>query len=296
MPDPNVKVTVIVNPTAGRRRMGRIAGFARQLRKAGLQAQIVPTRYRGHATTLARMVVREGTCTHIVAAGGDGTVAEVAEGMAGSGIILGILPVGTANVLARELRVPFDDARNARNIAAGACSVVWPGRLRSSEGECLFVQMVGIGFDAHVVHVVSTRLKKAVSRAAYVLATLGSLWKYTFPTLTVSVDGVSHTAASVIVSKGALYAGKYVLTPRSMQEHRQFSVVLFGTAGIGSSIRYAIALLRGNLSRQKDVTILTARRVEITTPCNMPVQSDGDARGLTPIRIDIPGRALRIAV
>ncbi|WP_395370876.1 diacylglycerol/lipid kinase family protein [Komagataeibacter diospyri] len=296
MPDQNVKVTVIMNPAAGRRRMGRVVGFVRQLQQAGLQAQIVPTRYRGHATTLARMAVQERTCTHIVAAGGDGTVAEVAEGMAGSDIILGILPVGTANVLARELRVPFDDVQNARNIAGGACTVIWPGRLRSSEGECLFVQMVGIGFDAHVVHVVSTRLKKAIGRAAYVLATLGSLWKYTFPTMTVSVDDVSHAAASVIVSKGALYAGKYVLTPRSMQEHRQFSVVLFGTAGIGSSIRYAIALLRGNLSRQKDVTILTAQKVEITIPCNIPVQSDGDARGLTPIRIDMPDRALRIAV
>ncbi|MBE7728482.1 diacylglycerol kinase family protein [Komagataeibacter sp. FXV3] len=296
MPDRNVKAIVIMNPTAGRRRMGRVARFVGLLQQAGLQVRIVPTRYRGHATTLARMAVQERACTHIVAAGGDGTVAEVAEGMAGSDIILGILPVGTANVLARELCVPFDDASNARNISGGAYTIIWPGRLHSSEGECLFVQMVGVGFDAHVVHVVSIRLKKAIGRAAYVLATLGSLWKYTFPAMTVSVDGVSHTAASVIVSKGALYAGKYVLTPRSMQESRQFSVVLFGAAGIGSSLRYAIALLRGNLSRQKDVTILTAQTVEISTPRNMPVQSDGDARGLTPIRIDIPGRALRIAL
>lgn len=296
MPDQNVKAIIIMNPTAGRRRMGRVVRFVRLLQQAGMQAQIVSTRYRGHATVLARMAVQERACTHIVAAGGDGTVAEVAEGMAGSDIMLGILPVGTANVLARELRVPFDDASNVRSIAGGACTVIWPGCLRSSEGACLFVQMVGVGFDAHVVHAVSTRLKKATGRAAYVLATLGSLWKYTFPTMTVCVDGVSHTAASVIVSKGALYAGKYILTPRSMQESRQFSVVLFGAAGIGNSIRYAIALLRGNLSRQKDVTILTAKTVEINTPRNMPVQSDGDARGLTPIRIDMPGRALRIAV
>lgn len=296
MPDPTAQVTVILNPTAGRRRIGRVVRFVRRLQHAGMQADIVPTLHKGHATDLARRAVAERTCSHIIAAGGDGTVAEVAEGMAGSDIILGILPVGTANVLARELRVPFDDDRNVRMIASGVSTIVWPGRLRSSTGECLFVQMVGIGFDAHVVHVVSARLKKLVGRAAYVMATLGALWKYTFAPITVSVDGVPYQAASVIVSKGALYAGKYVLTPRTQQTSRKLSVVLFGAAGIGSSIRYGLALLRGTLSRQHDVRILTAETVEIRDPCHMPVQSDGDARGHTPIRIDIPDRPLRIAV
>ena len=289
-------VIIIANPTAGRGGRGRVARFADHLHHAGMRPVVMHTMCRGHATALARDAVRAGTCTHIVAAGGDGTVAEVAEGMAGSDIILGILPVGTANVLASELGIPSDAARNARAIAAGACTVIWPGRLRSSTGVSLFVQMVGVGFDAHVVHAVSLRLKRALGRMAYVYTTLRGLMTYPFASMEVRVDGVAYPAASVIISKGRLYGGKYVLTPHSMHECTGFSVVLFGRTGVWASLRYGMALLRGRLSRQADVTILTACTVVVATPTGLPVQADGDARGWTPLHVDLPGRALRIAV
>ncbi|MCE2576060.1 diacylglycerol kinase family protein [Komagataeibacter sp. FNDCR2] len=289
-------IFIIVNPCAGGHRSGRVARFAHHLRQAGLDVEIGHTRFRGHATVLARAAAQTPGCTHIVAAGGDGTIAEVAEGMAGSDCVLAILPLGTANVLARELALPFDDALTARIIAAGGSRTIWPGRLQSSAWDGLFVQMVGVGFDAHVVHGVSTRLKNAVGRMAYVVSMLGALRQYRFPTMTVMVDGVAHEAVSAIISKGARYGGKYVLAPHSMQGEQRFCVVLFHVAGIGAVLRAGFALLRGTLARQKGVTILTGRRVEIPARPALPVQGDGDARGFTPLRIDISDRPLRVAV
>lgn len=291
-----VMIFIVVNPHAGGHRLERVAHLAQYLRQAGLHVEIGHTQYSGHATMLARMAARTPGCTHIVAAGGDGTIAEVAQGMAGADIVLAILPLGTANVLARELGLPFDVVRVARIITAGGSRRVWPGRLRSSAGEGLFVQMVGVGFDAHVVHHVSLRLKRAVGRMAYVASMLGALRQYRFPPMTVTVDGAAYEAASVIVSKGALYAGKYVLAPQSMQAERLFSVVLFHSAGIGATVRAGLALLRGNLGRLRDVTIVQARVIEISSPAALPVQGDGDARGFTPVRIDIADHPLRIAV
>ncbi|MGY6769057.1 diacylglycerol/lipid kinase family protein [Komagataeibacter sp. NFXK3] len=294
--DASRSVTIIVNPTAGRRRSGHATRLAGVLRRAGVAVQVVQTRARGHATALARNAVRQGGCSHVVATGGDGTVAEVARGLAGSDVVLAVLPVGTANVLARELGLPFDEGLLARSIIAGSCATVWPGVLHTAQGRSLFVQMAGVGFDAHVVHTVSPRLKKAVGRAAYVVSVLRALWSYRYPVLRVEVDGVAHEASSVIISKGALYAGPHVLAPASMQAEKAFSVVLFGNAGPWATLRYGLALLRGTLPRQKDVTILRASTVAIPAPTGLPVQSDGDAHGHTAIRADISGQPIRIAI
>ena len=113
--------------------------------------------------------------------------------------------------------------------------------------------------------------------------------------MNVVVDGVAYRAASVIISKGQLYGGRYVLVPQGMHERTGFSVVLFGTAGVRASLRYSMALLRGTLAGQRDVTVLDARPGESTTPTGLPVQADGDACGFTPLRVDQPGHALRVA-
>ncbi|WP_242501281.1 diacylglycerol/lipid kinase family protein [Komagataeibacter xylinus] len=289
-------VTMIVNPTAGRRRSGHATRLAVALRRAGVAVQVAYTRDRGHATELARHAVRHGGCSHVVAIGGDGTVAEVARGLAGSDVVLAVLPVGTANVLARELDLPFDESLLARGIIAGTSTTVWPGVLHTAQGASLFVQMAGVGFDAHVVHTVSPRLKKAVGRAAYVVSVLRALWGYRYPVLRVEVDGVVHEASSAIISKGALYAGQHVLAPVSMQAEKAFSVVLFGSAGPWATLRYGLALLRGTLPRHKDVTILRASTVAIPAPTGLPVQSDGDAHGQTAIRAEISARPIRIAI
>lgn len=287
-------ITIIVNPISGNYRMKRVTALTKQLEQIGFRVQVLYTRYRGHGNELARKTVKAGKSSHIVAAGGDGTVAEVAAGMIGSDVQLAILPIGTANVLAAELGILLNEKSLAQTIASGHYTILWPGRLWSSAGETLFLQMVSAGFDAHVVHVLSSRLKKIIGRMAYVLTMLFKLKCYRYPRMSVLIDGIEYQAFLVIISKGSLYAGRYVLTPHSAQMEKAFHVVLFGSSGIRAILRYSFALLCGTLSRQKDVRILPATTVEITDPTGVPVQSDGDARGFTSMRAAITDHPIRV--
>ena len=149
----------------------------------------------------------------VVAAGGDGTIAEVANGLLGSETALGIIPLGTANVLAKEYKLPTTARGIANALAYKRTQPLWPGVVRLRGREQVFVQMVGLGFDGAVVHGLQPLLKRAIGRGAYVWQSLWESVAYPFPCVRLSVDGHDYEAASVVVSKGRLYGGPYLLAP-----------------------------------------------------------------------------------
>lgn len=288
-------VIIITNPTAGHHSRSRISRFIRHLEQAGLRTTIVRTHYPGHATLLARNAAESGTYSHIVAAGGDGTIAEVSAGMIGTPAILGILPLGSANVLAQELRIPFKEFRNADLIHSGHFTTIWPGYLHTNAGSQLFVQMASIGFDAHIVHGTSTRLKNWVGRAAYAASTLSSLFRYELTEFTALIDDIPYQATTIIVSKGSLYAGKYKLTHHSAHQQKAFSVILFQTSGRLALARTILSLFLGRIGKQKGARTLTAATVEVPSHAAIPIQSDGDRKGFSPVHLDIAACPLRVA-
>jgi diacylglycerol kinase (ATP) len=275
---------VIYNPTAGRRRVRHLWSVLDVLVAHGVRLEVVETRRAGHARSLAHEAVRCGVRL-VVAAGGDGTIAEVADGMTGSDSRLGIIPLGTANVLAHELRLPFAALDVASTLVSNQVAALWPGIARSAGGSRLFVQMLGIGFDAHVVHHVSRPVKRAIGRGAYVVQTLRELPRYRFETMQVTVDGVAHEAGNVIVSKGCLYGGPYMLAPEASSAAPGFSVVLFKHAGIGSALLAGAALPLNLMVRLPGVTRLRASDVAFSEGHAMPAQSDGDPAGSTPLHV-----------
>ena len=275
---------VIYNPTAGRRRVRHLWSVLDVLVAHGVRLEVVETRHAGHARSLAHDAVRAGTRL-VVAAGGDGTIAEVADGMAGSDSRLGIIPLGTANVLAHELHLPFSAGEVATTLVSGKVMPLWPGMARSATGSRLFVQMLGIGFDAHVVHHISRPAKRALGRGAYVVQTLRELPRYKFEMIQVSVDGVLHEAGSVIVSKGCLYGGPYMLAPEASSGSPGFSVVLFKRAGIGPALLAGAAMPLNMMSKLPGVVRLRANDIVFRDAHEMPAQSDGDAAGCTPLHV-----------
>ncbi len=276
---------VIYNPTAGRRRVRHLWHVLDVLVAHGVRLEVVETRGVGHARRLAHEAVCCGVA-QLVAAGGDGTIAEVADGMAGSAARLGIIPLGTANVLAHELGLPRAAADVASMLVSGRVVTLWPGISRNDEGSRLFVQMLGIGFDAHVVHHVSRRVKRAFGRGAYVLQTLRELPRYGFETMRLRVDGVPHEAGSVIISKGCLYGGPYMLAPDASSASPGFSVVLFERAGIGAALLAGAALPLNLMARLPGVIRLRASDVVFTDRRQaLPAQSDGDPAGCTPLHV-----------
>jgi diacylglycerol kinase (ATP) len=280
---------IVFNPVAGRRRAALLWRVLDVLVANGVRLDVAETRCSGDAACLAREAAARGE-KMVVAAGGDGTIAEVANGLLGTGVRLGVIPLGTANVLAHELELPFAPRAVAAALAFGRTRRLWPGLARGAEGSRLFVQMLGIGFDAHVVHRLPVPLKRAFGRGAYVLQTMRDAVTYRYPTITVRLDGQETQAASVIVSKGRLYAGRYVLASDAVPADSGFSVSLFHHGGASAALMYGAALPFDLLGRAPGVRQIRAARVDVIGNVAIPAQADGDPAGYAPLSVvDAPG-------
>ncbi len=287
---------VIYNPTAGRRRAGRLWAVLDVLVAHGVRLEVVETQRAGHASVLAREASALGAGL-VVAAGGDGTIAEVATGLLDEpGMRLGIIPLGTANVLAHELALPADPVGIASALVAGETVPLWPGIARGADGARLFVQMLGIGFDAHVVHRLSRPVKRVLGRGAYVVQTLRELPRYRFPPVRLLIDGEPVTAGSVIITKGTLYGGPYLLAPGAAPDAPGFSVILFEHAGIAAALLAGAALPLNRLGRVPGASHRRASEITVPGGGPLPAQADGDPAGCTPLRVSDAPHAIGVQV
>ena len=277
-------MVIVFNPVAGRRRATLLWRVLDVLAANGIRLDLAETHRAGHAETLAREAAQAGA-PMVVAAGGDGTIAEVANGLLGSGARLGVIPLGTANVMAHELGLPFAPRAVAAALAFGRTRMLWPGIAQNGTSARLFVQMLGVGFDAQVVHRLSLPLKRVLGKGAYVLQSLRETERYRFPPVRIRIDGTEAEAASVVISKGRLYGGTFLLAPEARPAEPGFSVVLFGCSGPGAALMYGGALPIGLLGRAPGVRHVRARQVEFMGNAKLPAQADGDAAGFTPLRV-----------
>ncbi len=276
-------MVIVFNPAAGRRRAQLLWRVLDVMSANGVRLEIVETRHPGHALELARSAACAGVPL-VVAAGGDGTIAEVANGLSGLGCQLGIIPLGTANVLAHELGLPFAPLAVAATLAFRRSREVWPGIVSGAGGSRLFVQMLGAGFDAQVVHHLSVRLKRRMGRGAYVAQSLREAGRYSFPPIRLRIDGEQTEAFSVIVTKGQFYAGRYSLAPGASPTAKGFSVALFDRPGPFAALAAGAALTLNLIPRLPGLRLLRANTVEICSS-DIPAQADGDAVGEAPLLV-----------
>ena len=290
------RLAVIHNPIAGHRRRHRYADFLTALRGRGLIVRELPTTCRGDAERWARTVSRkEGDM--IVAAGGDGTINEVVNGLmvnerGGRDLPLAILPLGTANVLAAEIGLRDDIDSVVDCIAGAQTRKITLGRVN---GRC-FIVMAGIGFDAQVVAQVDFELKRGLGKLAYVVRVLQQLFTYDFPRYHVACDGKSFTAASLIVAKGRYYGGHLLMAPGVSLFDNSLEVVLFRHSGPWHALKYGAALVLGLLPRLRDVQRLQTQALRIEGPAGDPIQADGDVISQLPADITLVPQALRLVV
>lgn len=276
------RVLVIYNPVAGWRRRRILTAVLDRLAAFGMSVELRETTCRGDAERIARGA-SSAEFDRLVVAGGDGTINEAINGLADATLPVAFIPLGTANVLAAELQVPTDPASIAEMIGAGRSHRVSIGLVNGRA----FTMMAGIGFDAHVVAHVSTPLKRATGKLAYVWTSLLQLWRYRPRLYELQIDGRSYRAASAIIAKGHFYGGRFICAPAARLESPELHVCLFGRAGRIHTIRYAMGLLFGRLGAFGDVRIVQGRRIEIAGPAGEPVQGDGDIVGALPARIEV---------
>jgi diacylglycerol kinase (ATP) len=287
-------VVIVFNPAAGRRRAQLLWRVLDVMSANGVRLELTETRHPGHAFELARSAACAGVKL-VVAAGGDGTIAEVANGLSSSTCRLGIIPLGTANVLAHELGLPFAPLAVAASLAFSRSRAVWPGVVSGGGGKRLFVQMLGAGFDAQVVHHLSVRLKGAIGRGAYVAQSLREAARYKFAPIRLRIDGQQTEAFSVIITKGHFYAGRYMLAPGASPMEKGFSVVLFDRGGPVSALMYGAALTLNMIPRVPGIRLLRATTVEICCT-DIPAQADGDAAGETPLLVTDAAAPVNVVV
>jgi diacylglycerol kinase (ATP) len=288
-------LAVIHNPTAGGAGSRRFDAVIEALRAAGCRVDLHTTASAEDARRLARDL-SAGPHEALVVAGGDGTINDAVNGMAaGSAMPFGIIPLGTANVLAWEIGLAAKDPRAiAEALRHGQVKKVRLGRLTSAAGERLFLLMAGAGFDAQVVAGVNLALKRRIGKLAYVWEALRQLFAHGYPRYRVVIDGMSREAATVIVAKASHYGGDYVCAAEARLEDPVFQVCLFTRPGPLNTLRYSLALRRGALHRLADVQVVMGCEVAITEPAGAPLQLDGDPAGVLPAGLTIAPAALSL--
>jgi len=285
---------IIFNPTAGARRRARLYAALDVLYGLGVQFELMETSAPGDAEELARMAAQKDRI--IVAAGGDGTIAEVAAGLEGTSALLGILPLGTANVFALEMAVPLNPKEAARALLLGRSTSVYPGLLkRGNASDRLFIQMVGVGLDAVVVHRLPPGLKRAFGKTAYVLQTLRDLTWHPFNSFKVQVDGKQLEPSGLVVTKGRFYAGHFEIAPMADPRETDFHVLSLYQHHAFDALKHAAALGLGMLPALSSMTLQRGHEIEVFG-ADLPVQADGDAAGSLPIRITPALKPLRVVV
>jgi len=280
-------ILIIVNPAAGRARSSerRLRRFITALQQQGCTVVLRRAgRSLGGVERLANQA--EPGFDAIVAAGGDGTVSAVVNGLAGRAVPLGLLPLGSANVLAREIRLPRAPEALALLVASGPVSPIWPGRV----GERTFVMMASAGFDSEIVAGISPGLKRRVGRLAFAWGFLVRLWHCSACELTVRADGVEHRAAAVIAANGRHYAGPFVVAPGADLAEPMLELVLLRRCGRWAMLRYAAALFLGRVTRLGDIAILRARQASVAANRALPVQADGEIVGELPVMLAVADR------
>ena len=283
---------VIGNPVAGRGRGGKAAEeIAEGLRRMGVGVELLLTRERGDA--LARLRCLEPGTDLVVSVGGDGTLHEVFGGLIDPEIPVGILPLGTANVLATEVGLPRDVHRALEIFAA---KKVVPIDVARVNGHLSFL-VTGVGIDAMATRRVEERRKGPITKWAYVEAVLRALKDYKVPRLEVEVDGerVEGEFGLVLVSNTINYGGILKMAQDTRMDDGLFEVYLFPGGSRRDLFAYA---LRGFLSRLPGggCEMRRARSVKVRSTSPVPYQVDGDYRGETPVEIEVADKQYHILV
>ena len=295
------KILVIFNPVAGGRGRSLFESVLGELQALGWNTTLIETKYAGHAEQIASALKKEIFNQHtvLVVAGGDGTLNEVINGLAKVGRLdtpIGLIPVGTINLLARELKLPRDPRLLAQVISNGNCRRITLGQITARRQTRLFLITAGVGFDARAVLRVSRHLRLFSGKLAFIVA---GIWEYVFGKRVqyqVTVDGEALVARSILFANGKYYAGGMSWAPAADIERPTLEVGIFAGAGRLRIPTYVVAFMTGSLRQLHDVIVRSSTEIDLTGPSNEPVQADGDIVAFLPVNISIaPKRATVLA-
>jgi diacylglycerol kinase (ATP) len=297
-----MRVQLVYNPVAGPRDVShdleQVVSF---LRAQGWETHVRRTFGPGDATTYAREAANSGY-DMVVAVGGDGTFSEVADGLVGTGCILGFLPVGTGNLWAHMLNFPVWSPMY-RSALLDAARVLVEGRVRAIDlgragGRC-FVLWLGVGFDAEVTRDVEPHrdIRRSLGNLAYVVSGLALGLAFRGTRVTVVVDGqvIRERVLLIIAANAQLYGPSLRLAPQAQLDDGLLDLYIFKGGSVLDIFRYIGLILLGKHVGHPKIESYRVREVEIRGR-SLPYHVDGDPAGHTPVRIQVLPKALRVIV
>src|SRR5512141_173303 len=284
-------IDVIYNPAAGPKAVNRIDRVRSYLSARGLPFRIRVTAAPGDAIVMAREAALEGADA-VVAVGGDGTMNEVAEGLAGSATRLVFVPHGTGNVFAREFSLPESVEECLDLLSSGKTISV----RMAMANERRFVLLASAGFDAEVVERMHYRQKNLLGIAAYVLSGARHLLR-SQPPLWLEFPGRERVEAqSVIVARGKMYGGNVTIAPGGDISGETFQVIALLRKGRWSIAKFAFDALRGKHAASRHVLIRESPSLFVRCPIPSACQVDGEYPGPLPVRFSVTDALLRVVV
>lgn len=290
---------LVYNPAAGRHTAARrLPAILDALAGAGYAVRALPTAGPGDATCLAAEAAQGGEVEVAFAMGGDGTLREVAAGLLGSEVALGLLPQGTANVLAIALGVPRDPLAAARAAGGYRLRPFDVGTVTGGDGVAEpFLMMVSAGVDAAVMAAQDPRWKRRLGRAGILVSGLGAFLRYRYPEIVLEVDGRRETGGFFTVSNIPCYGGALRIAPAADPADGRLDLVLHRGRGRAATLGFARDLLLGRHLRRDDVWSKRVEEVTVLGPSDLATQLDGDVLGRRPpYRIGVRPGVLRVLV
>jgi YegS/Rv2252/BmrU family lipid kinase len=301
-----MKVCLIVNPLAG------FGGFqklvfkaAEHLARLGCEVKRVETTGSGDAIHLARQAADEAFDAAI-AVGGDGTINEVCNGLVGTDTALGVLPAGTANVYAADVRIPIwwplkPDAvfEAAEIIVSGQCRRVDLGRLQLADGSSrYFLMWCGIGLDAAITQAKQPAPTRSLSYASWIVAGTIITFDFMGTRAIIETDSATHKdrILMAVASNGQLYGRIWRMAPQAKMDDGLLDVAIMSGHGWPSTIKHAVGLTLKQHVKDPAFHLYRTTRLSVSAQEELPVHVDAETVGLTPVKIDIVPLALKVIV
>jgi diacylglycerol kinase (ATP) len=280
------EILVILNPAARSDRARNVWDRIESLPRALVR----PTEAPGDAQRFARQAAEAGIRT-VVAAGGDGTINDVVNGLAGSETALGILPVGTMNVFAAELGLPND--------LEEAWEIIESGYTRSIDlaqaNDHYFVQLAGIGFDAQVVERTSWNFKKNFGPLSY-LVSAAQIAAQKPPKIVVEVEGRTREGSFVLIGNGRFYGAPIKVFKEAKLDDGLLDILILKNVGYLELARFLTGVFTGTHTEFEDVDYFQAPAAQVRSEEEVPVEVDGELMGKLPVDFRIAARKLRVVV
>jgi len=289
-----LKTRVIYNPRSGflARRPDVLALVQRFVAERLPDASVVPTERGGHATALARQALAEG-CGLVVSVGGDGTMNEVAQALIGTDAVLGLLPCGSGNGLARHLGIPLTLAAALELLLTGQPRMIDAGH---ADGRPFFVT-AGLGFEAEITHGFARLSNRGL--AGYIRTGLSSWWGYAPQEHIITHEGKRHTrrALTLAVANCNQYGNNARIAPRALVDDGLLDLAAVPPVGPLNALPLLLALFNGRLDRRADVLQLRGASFTVERPALGPLHVDGEpCEAGARVEFSVRPRCLRVLV